>query len=93
MHAKFELSRCPVCPTIELKICSIPLIKKRLKQTHTQTIRLQEHSRLTTGVLKIMMTMGTYQKVSNDNNDIYKNSFYGGEDILEKMSTDYVDIS
>ena len=40
-----------------------------------------------------MMMMGTYQKVSNDNNDIYKNSFYGGEDILEKMSTDYVDIS
>ena len=97
MHAKFELSRCPVCPTIELNICSILLIKKCLKQTHThthrQTIRLQEHSRLTTGVLKIMMTMGTYQKVSNDNNDIYKNSFYGGEDILEKMSTDYVDIS
>ena len=34
IHTKFELSRCLVCPTIEINICSIPLIKSGYRHHH-----------------------------------------------------------
>ena len=34
IHIKFELSRCLGCPTIEIYICSIPLIKSGYKHRH-----------------------------------------------------------
>ena len=36
IHNTFELSWCLVCPTIEINLCSIPLIKKSDKPAYTQ---------------------------------------------------------
>ena len=47
IRTKFELSRCLVCRTIEINICSILLIKKWL-----QKIQLLEDSRSTNGSLE-----------------------------------------
>ena len=51
IHTKFELSRCLVCPTIEINICSILLIKKPSNQASNVTFPNVEESLLTTGVL------------------------------------------
>ena len=42
IHTKFELSKCLVCPTIEINICSITLIKNLAREDTTLTFSLKE---------------------------------------------------
>ena len=58
IRTKFELSRCLVCPTIEINICSIPLIKSGSKHTrkHTDTqINRKMTLLLRRGVMKMVL--------------------------------------
>ena len=52
IHTKFDVSRCLVCPTIEINICSILLIKKCYKPSRKWNLRHVEDSPSTKGSLE-----------------------------------------